>query len=96
MAVGASSLFDNVLGDLYEIPDLYASVGYTQVPVHTALVFMLFSTAILCACADRGPMTLITSAGAAGMVARRLVPAAIVAPILVGWLALAGAQNLAL
>ncbi|HLL78078.1 MAG TPA: ATP-binding protein, partial [Ktedonobacteraceae bacterium] len=63
---------------------------YTKMAFHTAMLFLLLSAGILCARADEGLVALLRSDGAGGVIARRLVPAAIVGPVVLGWLSLEG------
>ena len=63
---------------------------YTKMAFHTAMLFLLLSAGILCARADEGLVALLRSEGAGGVIARRLVPAAIVGPVVLGWLSLEG------
>ncbi len=58
--------------------------------VHTAIAFLILSAGILCTRTDAGLMALLTSDSAAGSVTRRLVPAVLVVPTLVGWLYVTG------
>jgi PAS domain S-box-containing protein len=51
----------------------------------TAFAFAVLSVGILCARADRGIMAVVSSEGAGGVMARRLLPAAILIPAAVGW-----------
>jgi hypothetical protein len=47
---------------------------------------MVLSVGILCAYPGRGFITVLTGDSAGGLLARRLLPAAILIPILLGWL----------
>ena len=66
----------------------------TQVPIalNTAVCFTVLCLGILCARLDREPMATIASATAGGIVARRLLPAAFVVPLLLGWLRVRGVE----
>lgn len=63
---------------------------YTKMAFHTAMLFLLLSAGILCTRADEGLVALLRSDGAGGVIARRLVPAAIIGPVVLGWLRLEG------
>ena len=63
---------------------------YTQMAVHTALCFLLLSTGILCTGPEIGLVALLTDGGPAGTIARRLIPAVSVMPLVIGWLRLQG------
>ena len=53
--------------------------------VHTCLGFFLLYAGILCLRPEEGLVGLLRAGGAAGQVARRLVPAALVVPMALGW-----------
>jgi signal transduction histidine kinase len=57
-----------------------------QMPLYSAVVAFLTSGGILCARADRGLMTKVTSNSFGGIMARRLLPATLLIPIVLGWL----------
>ena len=63
---------------------------YTKMALHTAMLFLVLSAGILSTRADGGLVALLLSDSAGGVIARRLVPAAIFAPVVLGWLALEG------
>jgi PAS domain S-box-containing protein len=60
--------------------------------LHTALTFVVLSVGLLCARPNRGLMSVVTSDSMGGTVARRLLPATVLIPIVVGWLRLKGQQ----
>jgi len=63
---------------------LYTTRTYTPASLLTSVSFFLLATGILLARADRGTLAIVVSATAAGMLARRLIPLAILLPILIG------------
>jgi len=63
---------------------------YGQMAVHTAGALLILSGGILCLRTDGGIMALLISDGLGGGMARRLVPAVFVFPILLGWFRLQG------
>jgi signal transduction histidine kinase/ActR/RegA family two-component response regulator len=63
---------------------------YTKMAFHTAMLFLLLSTGVLCTRPDRGLVALLMGDSAGSMIARRLVPAALFAPVVLGWLGLEG------
>src|ERR1051326_6420993 len=65
-------------------------VPYTEMAVHTALAFIILSAGLLASRTDGGLMALLISDSLGGAIARRLVPAVVVLPILFGWLRLEG------
>ncbi len=69
---------------------------FIPMALNTAIVLGLLGVSVLCASADRGVMGVIKSVGAGGVMARRLLPAVIVIPPVVGWLYWLGQQTGAL
>jgi PAS domain S-box-containing protein len=81
-----------LVGYVYGASTLYHIGPYSSVAIHTAMTFAMLCLGILFACADRGLMQIITSANAGGVIARWLVPPAVLVPFLLGWLRLKGQQ----
>ncbi|HIK12286.1 MAG TPA: methyl-accepting chemotaxis protein [Oscillatoriaceae cyanobacterium M33_DOE_052] len=65
----------------------------TAMALHTAIAFILLCAAILFASHHRGVMAVVTSVSAGGMMARQLLPAAIVLPPTACWLILSGYRS---
>ena len=65
---------------------LNLSTQYTHIAVSTALVFLFLSTGTLLLRTDDGMGALLASTSFGGEVARRLLPATVFIPLLVGWL----------
>jgi PAS domain S-box-containing protein len=63
---------------------------YTEMAGHTATGLVLAGAAILAARPQAGMMAIILSDGAGGMMSRRLLPAALGLPLVLGWLRLMG------
>ena len=61
---------------------------YTKMAFHTAVLFLVLSAGTLCARADRGLVALLRGDSAGSSIARRLVPAAVFAPVIIGWVRL--------
>lgn len=90
-AMGAALIgFIALLGYLYGVQDLYRSYWYSSVAIHTALLFVLLGFGVMLARTDHGFATSLVSNESGGLMARRILPAAIVAPLLFGWLRLQG------
>ena len=77
-------------GYLYGAEPLYAFSPISSMALHTALCFMALAVGILCARFGHGPFQVLTSDGLGGDLSRRLMPVAIVMPILIGWFRLLG------
>jgi signal transduction histidine kinase/CheY-like chemotaxis protein len=75
-----------IVGYAYSAMFLYGVGPFIPMALNTAMAFALVSLGILCARPDQGLMAFITSAGAGGAMARRLLPAAIAIAALLGWL----------
>src|SRR5947207_3175097 len=80
-------------GYLYSVLALYQVRGHLPMAVNTASCFMLLCVGVLTARPDREPLATVLSATAGGVVARRLLPSALLIPLLVGLLALKGERN---
>ena len=81
-----------VLGYIYGVSSLYTLGAFASMALHTALTFIVLSVGILCARPNRGLVSSFTGEGVAGILARRLLPAAIIIPIFLGWLRMLGQQ----
>src|SRR5215203_4706649 len=65
-------------GYIYGVANLYGNTSY--IPI-AAMTFVVLSAGILCARPERGLMAVVTSRNIGGVVARRLLPAAILVPL---------------
>lgn len=77
-------------GHLFGATDLYAVSQLTGIAPHTALGLALIAVAVVLLRPDRPPMELLRRLDAGGAMARRLVPATLLLPPLVGWLVVSG------
>jgi two-component system NtrC family sensor kinase len=76
-----------LIGYLYDVSALYQPTQkYIAMALNTAMGFLALSLGLLGARPDREPIRTLISDTAGGVIARRLLPAAIVLPILLGWL----------
>src|SRR5260221_4629996 len=82
-----------LMGYAYGIPSLYQITPYQSTALHTALAFVAVSAGVLMARADDGLMSIFTSNSLGGGLARRLVPAALVIPFILGWLRVRGQEE---
>jgi len=89
MATGLTALLA-LVGYAYDVRSLYQFEPIGSMALHTALAFLALATALLCARPDQGVMVTLTEDTAGGVMMRRLLPAAIGVPFLVGWLRLLG------
>jgi PAS domain S-box-containing protein len=63
---------------------------YTEMAGHTAAALVLAGAAVLTVRPQAGMMAIVLSDGAGGMMSRRLLPAALGLPLVLGWLRLMG------
>ncbi len=75
-----------LIGYVYSATSLMGVKHFTPMALNTAIAFAILSVGILCARPDRGIMRVVSSTGAGGIMARRLLPAAILIPAVVGWM----------
>jgi signal transduction histidine kinase/DNA-binding response OmpR family regulator len=76
----------SLLGYAYGVGELYGFARNIPMALPTALAFLALGIGILCARPDRGLVRLVISDDAGGVLARRLLPAAVVIPAGLGWL----------
>ena len=79
-----------LIGYVYGVESLYGVGSTSRMALHSSLGFLLLSSAILLTRQDHGLLVIVTSDAAGGVMARRLLPAAIVLPLILGWLAVLG------
>jgi PAS domain S-box-containing protein len=82
----ALSSFAVLLSYTYGVDSLYASKLYSSMALHTAVAFLLAGFGILFARPEQGVMRIVSSSGPGGQLARRLLPAIVLVPALLGWL----------
>ncbi len=80
----------SILGYAYGVRWLYGVENSTSMALNTTVLFLLIPLGLLCARPGCGWMRLVTDDGPGGLLVRRLLPAAILVPTLVGALRLAG------
>jgi signal transduction histidine kinase/CheY-like chemotaxis protein len=78
----------SLLGYVFRVAELYGVQSYIPMALPTAVCVFTLGLGILCARPDRGIVSLITRDDAGGLLARRILPAAIVIPAVLGWLRL--------
>lgn len=79
-------------GYVYDARELSGFGRQTQMAVHTSLSVLLLSGGVVSA-RPTGMMESLMSPGPGGVAARRLLPAAIAVPLLLGWLRLVGERR---
>jgi len=87
--VGFGSLLA-VLGYAYHIKSFYVVGPYIPMALHSGITFLVLSGAFFLSHTDGGLLAVLAGDSAGGTMARRLLPAAVFVPIVLGWLALRG------
>lgn len=88
--VVASNAFLAVLGYVYGVTSLYRLAAFSSMALHTALIFIVACCAIALTRPASRFLRQVMRRNAAGLVNRRLLPAAIITPPFLGWVALQG------
>ena len=78
------------VGYAYVVKGFFGAAAWIHMDLLTMLLVDLLCVGLLLSRPDRGFMRHVTSEGAAGVMARRLLPASTALPLLLGWLALVG------
>ena len=90
LLVGVCSLLATA-GYLYGARVLYGfGLPAQPMALHTALLFFALCLGVLCARPERGPMRIVCADSATSRLLRRLLPAVIAIPLILGWLRLWG------
>jgi signal transduction histidine kinase len=85
--------FVALIGYAFGVRDFYSVQLFIGMSLFSAIAFTIFSVGLLLGQVDRGLSGLIADEGAAGVVARRLLPGTIALPFIFGMLRLAGEQS---
>lgn len=80
----------SLVGYGYGATSLYQMASYVPMALNTAGAFGVLAVGLLLARPERGVVAVIFDSGPGGMMARRLLPAVIAIPCLLGWLRIAG------
>ena len=89
VVVGLIALFA-LVGYTHSATALYRLPRYIPMALNTAAAFLVLAVGLLCARPEHRLMARLLSPSAAGILTRRLLPAAIVVPVVVGWFRLQG------
>lgn len=82
-----------IIGYMYRELFLYRMGSSIPMALNTAVCFVLVNATILCGGPERGVMRVITSDSSGGEIARRLLPAALLIPVVLGGLRLWGQRR---
>lgn len=81
-----------LIGYAYGIQSLYRIPPFSSMALHTAFAFYLLFIGIVFAQPTQGIMAIILKRSIGGILARRLIPAALIIPFVIGWLSLKAEQ----
>lgn len=84
-----------LLGYAYGLRAFYSVHTFIPMALHTAVAFLFLSAGVMACQARRGFLAVVLGDNAGGLMARRLLPAAVLVPAFIGWLRLEG-QHLGL
>ncbi len=82
-----------ILGYAYGISALYGVFAYSSVALHTAAGLVIINLGVILSRPERGFMAVVTSNTSGGVMARQLLPLALTAPYLIGWLSVQGDKH---
>ena len=82
----------SLIGYLYGADMLYTIPTSTVIALPTSTFILAVSVGLMLAVPEFGPMRLLTDSGPAGVLVRRILPALIVVPVVLGLVRLAGEQ----
>jgi signal transduction histidine kinase/DNA-binding response OmpR family regulator len=85
---GGSIGLVGVVGYLYSAVSFAKTVSFTGMALHTGFALTVAAVGIMCSRPQLGLTKLILSRGPGGSMARRLLPTALGAPLILGWVAL--------
>lgn len=91
--LGGTVGFLGLVGYAFGVSGLYSVGQYSGMAISTAACLLVLGIGIVFARRLSGIPKLLVDPGAAGTVARRLVPAAVSVPFLLGWLRLVGEKS---
>jgi len=79
-----------IVGFSYSIPAFYAEGSPAKIALNTGLVFLFLGAGVVCVRPGGTIQRMASTTDPGGVMARRLVPLAVVVPLALGWLALVG------
>ncbi|MBI2966684.1 MAG: PAS domain S-box protein [Bacteroidetes bacterium] len=80
----------SVLGYLYDVKEFYGVLHYIPMAIHTALCFLFMALSLLICYPDKGFVSEFNTPFAGSLIARMLIPAAVLVPVLLGFIRLYG------
>jgi len=79
-----------IIGYAYNVQEFYQATRFASVAIHSVISFFIISLCLLFIDGDRGITSVFFRKSPGGLLIRRLVPAALILPIVLGWVRLKG------
>jgi len=89
--VGVAALC--AVGWAYSIPGFYAQASFAKMAVNTGIVFVILAAGVVFVRPGGSLQRMLTTTDPGGVMARRLLPLAVVVPLVLGWLQLIGQRR---
>ena len=83
----------SVVGYMYRVEKFYSVLRFIPMALHTALCFLFMALALLFIKPERGVIREFVRSHSGSILARKVIPAAIIIPIVLGWLRLYGDRH---
>jgi len=83
----------SIVGFAYTIPAFYGEASIAKIALNTSVVFLVLATGIVFARPGGGMQRMLSTTDPGEVMARRLLPLAIVVPLVLGWLQLVGRRH---
>lgn len=82
-----------VVGWAYSIPAFYAQASLAKMAVNTGIVFVILAAGVVFVRPGGNLQGMLSTTDPGGVMARRLIPLAVVVPLVLGWLQLIGQRR---
>lgn len=89
--IGVSGL--SVVGFAYSIPAFYGETSIARIALNTGIVLLVLAIGVIFARPGGAMQTMLSTTNPGGVMGRRLLPLAIVVPLVLGWLQLVGQRE---
>ncbi|MGI8712164.1 MAG: diguanylate cyclase domain-containing protein [Solirubrobacteraceae bacterium] len=89
--IGVAGL--SVVGFAYSIPAFYTETSEAKIAFSTGIVFLILAVGVVFAGPGAAMQRMLNTTDPGGVMARRLLPLAIVVPLVLGWLQLVGGRD---
>ncbi|MBA3868071.1 MAG: PAS domain S-box protein [Anaerolineae bacterium] len=75
-----------IIGYVYNVETLYRLGSFSSTALHTAVTFVVLCISVIVVYPSNGLSKYVSANSAGGYILRRMIPAAILVPIIIGWL----------